>query len=497
MDEEVEDSVRQEYFELLRYESVGADPAKFADTVKCASWWKKWLGKLGFSAELLYPEEVHGAGCLVPSASKDAPSARHQAPSASLPPPVVFAERKVSEHAPTILVYGHYDVQPADPFEEWKTPPFEPTVVGDRVYCRGAQDDKGQTFAFLCGVRDLLEGKREENGSPQPSTFNPQLNIKVLLEGQEESGSTSLSELLKPNVYAKDAEYELRQRVAADVLLVCDTGAAGDLRPAIVAGLRGVSHFTVRLTAANRDLHSGEYGGIAPNPAQGMAELMASLHNPDGSIAVAGFRDGIEPPTHDELRLAEASSPVETDYEADIGCEPVGGQLGKTLVQRNSFEPTIELNGIHSGYGGPGAKTVIPREAMAKLSMRLVPGQSPRRAFDCVRKHLEEHEPRGMKVIVEDWNPGAGGFRLPLASPLFRLAEDVLTQMDARGPVFQWDGASIPVVSAVREASGAAPLIVGWGQSEDRIHSPNESYSFRQFALAREWGRKIVAELAK
>jgi len=154
------------------------------------------------------------------------------------------------------------------------------------------------------------------------------------------------------------------------------------------------------------------------------------------------------------------------------------------------------VNGIHSGYGGPGSKTVIPCEAIAKISMRLVPGQSPKTAFECVRHHLEEHTPRGMKLSIEDWNPGAGGFRLPLSSPLFRLAESVLTEMDSRGPVFQWDGASIPVVSFVQEASGAAPLIVGWGQAEDRIHSPNESYSFRQFALARDWGRRIVREIS-
>jgi len=462
MNATMDDAVRDEYFELLKFASVGADPACFADTVKCAAWWKKWLGKLGFSAELLYPADSMTI------------------------PPVVFAERQADEHAPTVLIYGHYDVQPADPVAEWKTPPFEPTVVDDRVYCRGSQDDKGQSFAFLCGVRDWLEEGKKGGG----------VNLKVLLEGQEESGSGLLGKLLEPKVYAKDAEYELRQRVRADILLVCDTGAAADLRPAIVAGLRGVTHFTVRLTAANRDLHSGEYGGIAPNPAQGIAELMASLHNADGSIAVAGFRDGIEPPSHEELRLAEASIPDEAGYAADIGCEPAGGQLGHTIAQRNAFEPTIELNGIHTGYGGPGAKTVIPCEAIAKISMRLVPGQTPKRAFECVKKHLEEHEPRGMKLSIEDWNPGAGGFRLPLASPLFRLAEDVLKEMDARGPVFQWDGASIPVVSAIQEASGAAPLIVGWGQAEDRIHSPNESYSFRQFALAREWGRRIMGALA-
>ena len=235
----------------------------------------------------------------------------------------------------------------------------------------------------------------------------------------------------------------------------------------------------------------------APNPAQAIAELVASLHNPDGSIAVAGFRDGIEPPSEAERRAAEAAALSEEAYYNDIGCEPVGGQQGKTVTQRNSFEPTIEVNGIHSGYGGAGAKTVIPAEAFAKLSMRLVPGQTPRAALAAVKRHLEDKCPRGMKLTVEDVNEGAGGFRLPLASPIFRLASDVLGEMDPRGAVFQWDGASIPVVSVLREASGAAPLIVGWGQADDRIHSPNESYSFAQFAKARAWAAKILSALAQ
>ena len=452
----MEENVQKEYFELLKFETVGADPAKFRDCVDCASYMRRWLGGLGFEGEMLYPETKGGAA------------------SCAMPPPVLFAERKGDEGAPVILVYGHYDVQPADPLPEWKTPPFEPTIIDGRVYCRGAQDDKGQFFAFLCGVRDFL------------STATVKPTIKVVLEGQEESGSAALEEMAP----------SLRRKLAADVLLVCDTGAAADMRPAIIAGLRGVSHFTVRLSGAGRDLHSGEYGGLAPNAAQAMAELVSSLHLPDGSIAVAGFRDGIVPPEHDELRAAEMSAPTKEALEADIGCEPVGGQLGKSVVQRNSFEPTIEVNGIHSGYGGPGAKTVIPCEAIAKISMRLVPGQTPRGAFEAVRNHLEANVPRGMKLSVEDYNPGAGGFRLPLASPLFRLAEHVLSEMDDRGPVFVWDGASIPVVSAIREASGAAPLIVGWGQPEDRIHSPNESYSFVQFDKARDWARRILSALA-
>ena len=448
------------YFELLMFQTVGAETEHLRDCGQCATWLKKWLKSIGAEAELIVPQRDQGS--------------RIGEQDFALSVPVVYGEIKGQEGATTVLLYGHYDVQPADPLEEWETPPFEPTVKGDRIYCRGAQDDKGQFFAFLCGLRERLS-----------SSVSSPLNIKILLDGQEESGSVGLFKLLE--------DKEFRKRLAADVMLVCDTSAAADLRPAIVAGLRGVNHFTVTLTAANRDLHSGEYGGIAPNAAQGMAELMAALHNADGSIAVSGFRDGIEPPTHEELEKATEGMASEEMYAKDIGTEPCGGQLGKTIVQRNCFEPTVEVNGIHSGYGGPGSKTVIPCQAIAKLSTRLVPGQNPAKAYEAVKRHLKDHCPKGMEVELSELTGEAPAFRLPLASPLFRLAADVLGEMDPRGAVFQWDGASIPVVSALREASGAAPLLVGWGQPEDRIHSPNESYSVRQFLTAKEWGKKILS----
>ena len=452
----------REYFELLRFPTVGAQQERLKDCIACATWLKRWLKGIGAETELL---------------------------TSGFNPPVVYGEIKGQEGATTVLLYGHYDVQPPDPLGEWKTPPFEPTAKEDgRVYCRGAQDDKGQFFAFLCGVRELLgaSGSSSSSSSSVSSTSSGLgINLKILLDSQEESGSVGLFKLLE--------DREFRKRLSADVLLVCDTSAAAGLRPAIVAGLRGVNHFTVTLRAANRDLHSGEYGGIAPNAAQGMAELMASLHNPDGSIAVAGFRDGVEPPSHEELEAAEAGMATEEMYAKDIGTEPCGGQRGKTIVQRNCFEPTIEVNGIHSGYGGPGSKTVIPCEAIAKLSTRLVPGQNPAQTFDAIKRHLKDHCPRGMEVELSELTGDAAGFRLPLASPLFRLAKMILDEMDPRGAVFQWDGASIPVVSALREASGAAPLLVGWGQPEDCIHSPNESYSVRQFEAAKEWAKKILA----
>jgi acetylornithine deacetylase/succinyl-diaminopimelate desuccinylase-like protein len=307
------------------------------------------------------------------------------------------------------------------------------------------------------------------------------------LEGQEESGSGAIAKIAN----------DLNDRLRADILLVCDTGAAPNLQPAIVAGLRGVSHFTVRLKAANCDLHSGRYGGIVPNAAQGMSVLMASLHNPDGSIAVRGFCDKIEPPTSEELAAAESAAMSSEGYVKETGIEPVGGEIGLSLTERNSFRPTIEINGIHSGYGGPGSKTVIPCEAIAKVSMRLVPGQNPSECMELVERHLRLNTPKGMKLFVEDVTGDAPAMRLPLKSPVFRLAAAVLEDIDSRGAVFQWDGASIPIVSTLARISGAAPLLVGFGQGEDRIHSPNESFSWQQFALGRRWAHDILSEFSR
>ncbi len=444
---DMEDSTRDEYFELLRFQTIGADPMHLRDCVQCAMWLRQWLAPLGFTGELI-TEGGH--------------------------PPFLFAERRGAEGAPTVLFYGHYDVQPPDPLDAWDTPPFEPTVRDGRVYARGAQDDKGQFFAFLCGLRDFLA--EFSNDAP---------TLKILLEGQEESGSVVLGRLAP----------SLRARLKADVLAVCDTSAAKELRPAIVAGLRGVSHFTIRLEGANRDLHSGAYGGIAPNAAQAMCELLASLHDENGAIAVRGFMDGMEPPTEAERSAAEGAAVSPEEFERDVGVPPVGGEMGLTLTERNSFRPTIEVNGVHSGYGGPGSKTVIPCQAIAKLSMRLAPGMVPANAFAALERHLKAHLPRGMKLFIEELTGEAAGFRLPLASPLFRLAAHVLGELDPRGAVYQWDGASIPIVSALRTLSGAAPLLVGFGQSGDCIHSPNESFGFEQFAMCRAWAASMLKAL--
>lgn len=441
-------SILEDYYTLLKFPTIGADPARVGDCVACAEWIKLFLEKLGFSVDLVQQDR-------------------------SLPP-LVVAERPVETAQRTVLVYGHYDVQPVDPVELWETPPFEPTERDGRIYARGAQDDKGQWFSLLQGLRAAIE-----NGDTLPS-------VRLVLEGQEESGSGVLADLA----------YDLRKRLAADVLLVADTGKDVSGRPAIVAGLRGVIHFTVTLTGPKYDLHSGQHGGIAPNPAQGMAELMASLHGPDGAIAVEGFCDGIIEPTETEFALATERGFDENAYRDEIGVLPVGGQRGVPAIVRNAFHPTVEINGIHSGYGGPGSKTVIPTTAIAKISCRLVPGQSPARVWECLQTHLKNHCPRGLTLELTDMTGCEPGFRLPIDSPVTRIAHDLLNTFDERGAVFTWEGASIPIVAKLRDLTGAAPLLVGFGMQEDRIHCPNESYSLDQFMDGVRWGGQIFTALA-
>ncbi|MDO5462391.1 MAG: M20/M25/M40 family metallo-hydrolase [bacterium] len=443
-----QEEILKEYTTLLRFPTIGANPDHVKDCDACATWIINFLNKLGFSAEII---------------RKD-----------STLPALVVAERIVTDATRTVLIYGHYDVQPVDPLELWETPPFEPTERKGRIYARGAQDDKGQWFSLLQGLRATIE-----NGDPLPS-------IRLVLEGQEESGSTVLAEMA----------YDLRKRLAADVLLVADTGKDPAGRPAIVAGLRGVIHFTITLRGPKYDLHSGQHGGLAPNPAQGIAELLASLHDANGAIAVKGFCDDIQQPTEAEFALATSEGFDENAYAEEVGVLPVGGERGVPAIVRNAFHPTIEVNGIHTGYGGPGSKTVIPSEAIAKISCRLVPGQVPATIWKCLEAHLTAHCPRGLTIELTDVTGCEPGFRLPIDAPITRIAHEILNTFDPRGAVLTWEGASIPIVARLRDITGAAPLLVGFGMQEDRIHCPNESYSLEQFTDGVRWGAQIFTALA-
>lgn len=447
--EQHQSQILDDWYALLRLPTVGADPKRLGDCARAAAWLKAYLRPLGFEVEILTP-------------------------TSGIPVPVLVAERPSADSGMTVLFYGHYDVQPEDPLDGWRTPPFEPTLTDGRVYARGAQDNKGQIMGFLSGVKALVEA-----GERLPT-------LKLVLEGQEENGSYALAELAPA----------LQSRLSADVLMVSDTSCGPDKQPSIVAGLRGVQHFTATLVGPSHDLHSGVHGGVAPNPAHGLARLLASLHGDDGTIAVEGFRDRVRPPTGEELAFARQAVLTDEQYAQEVGCPPLGGERGLDPVARGSFEPTIEVNGVHSGYAGPGSKTVIPCSAFAKLSMRLVPDQRPAETMEAVQKHLADRCPAGMTLRFSETCVGAPGFRLPLNSPVFRLAADVLKQMDPRGALFRWEGASIPIVAQLQHISGAAPLLVGFGREEDKIHCPNESFGLDQFQSVMTWSALMLDALA-
>ncbi len=440
------ESILADWFELLRMPTIGSDPARLGDCARCTAWLKRYLRPLGFTSEVIL---------------------------VNVGMPIFLATRDGEQSAPSILYYGHYDVQPADPLELWDTPPFEPTIKDDRVFARGAQDNKGQFFAFIQGLRALIE-----SGGKIPP-------ITILLEGEEESGSVHLAGELD----------NLRRRIGAQILMACDTEVAPDGRPAIVAGLRGVIHMTVTVCGAPRDLHSGTHGGVAPNPAQALARMLASMHDDAGHILVEGFTN-IHAPTDTERELASAGAIDNAGYEAATGVAPTGGEREFPPWERAGFRPSIEINGFHGGYGGPGSKTIIPSSAFAKISARLVPGQSPKACTDAIAAHLKERCPEGLRIEISEVQATGGALRLPVASPLCRIASEVISRIDPRGPVFQWDGASMPIVAGLAEASGATPLLIGFGEEGDRIHAPNESYSIVQFKKTMRYAFEMLSELA-
>ena len=420
------------WYDFLRFPSVGTDPAHLADCQDCATWLRDWLAALGFEVEFLGATDV---------------------------PPVVYATwRSPDPAAKTAMIYGHYDVQPADPLALWDTDPWEPTLRGDRVYARGAQDDKGQVWWTLQGMRACLE-----SGAPIP-------NLVLVLEGQEECGSASLIKI----VAADPARFK------ADVLMVADTSLAPDGRPAITAGLRGVSSISFRLHGPDHDLHSGVHGGLAPNPVAELASIVASLHREDGSIAVEGFADGMREATTEEIALVMEEPFDEATYRRETGVPPVGGTRGIAPQIRGRLLPTIEVNGFHGGYAGEGGKTIIPAWAEVKLSMRTVPGQTPSRCVAALRRHMESRVKPGLRLDMIFLEPGAEALRVPLDSPAIATARQVLGEMDPRGAVVRYEGASIHVIGALAAAAGAEPLLVGFGLERDRIHAPNESFSLQQ-----------------
>jgi acetylornithine deacetylase/succinyl-diaminopimelate desuccinylase-like protein len=439
---ENKDRFVEEWKKFLSFPSIGTDPLYDFECQKCAEWLVDSFSSMGLKSRLL---QTSGK-------------------------PVVYAEYLAGK-GPTVSFYGHYDVQPADPLDKWQIPPFAPEVRNGRMFARGAQDNKGQVFYFIKALETLL--KRNELN----------LNLKIFIEGEEESGSKGIMAALP----------EWKELLKSDVLLVCDTGCIVRGLPTITMGLRGVAHLTVKISGPNYDLHSGVHGGLVRNPAMALARLLSTLHNPDGSIAVEGFYDDVPQPSKKDRELANEFPITEEMYKSQVGMLPRGGEVGYTAAERRGFRPTIELNGIHSGYGGPGSKTIIPSEAMAKLSARFVAGQDIALRLRSIVDHLRRHVPDDLCLEIPEMEEGGPGISLSSESDLVKTAASVLEKVFQKKPVFNWEGASIPVVAGLSEAAGAEPLLIGFGLEEDNIHAPNESFGLDQF----EWGFLYVCTMLK
>lgn len=423
-----------QWFEALRIPSVSAQREHKDDVRRMAGWLVSFLrANLGLNSRTI---ETGGA-------------------------PLVYAESPKIPGAPTVLIYGHYDVQPAEPFEEWVSPPFEPTIRDAKVYCRGANDDKGQWSAHLCGLQTYLA----VNGSFP-------IQIKFILEGEEEVGSDGLSTFLGVE--------KNRQLLACDAIVVSDTSAAGPGIPAITYGLRGVVGFEVKTIGPNRDLHSGIYGGSVYNPAIALAKIIDSIIDENGKIQIPGFYDDVVEISPME-REALAGNPFdEKENKAHIGIDAEFGEPEYTTLERRGARPAFDVNGLTSGYQGEGGKTIIPSWASAKITFRTVPNQDPEKIREGLRQHLAKVTPPGIKTELT-CSQGSGGMVIPLDGPFIVAASDALERVHGRRPLFVRDGGSIPIVAKLRQELNAETILIGFGLEDDGIHSPNEKFDLRAF----------------
>jgi len=422
----------EELFELLRIPSISADKAYKGDVLKTADAVKNALEKAGVD----HAEIVETPGY-----------------------PVVYAEKMVDPSLPTVCVYGHYDVQPADPIDLWSTPPFEPVIrktethPDGAIFARGACDDKGQMFMHV----KALEVMNNNGGLP--------CNVKFMIEGEEEVGSENLEWFL---VNHKD-------KLDCDVILISDTGMLSNENPSITTGLRGLSYVEVKVTGPNRDLHSGLYGGAVANPINILTKMIASLHDENKHITIPGFYDKvIEVSPEERKKMAEAPFSLEK-YKKALDIDAVYGEEGFVTMERNSIRPTLDVNGIWGGYIGEGAKTVIPSVAQAKISMRLVPDQDPKEITRLFTEHFQSIAPEGVKVEV---NPHHGGH--PYVSPIdtveYQAASKAMEEAFGKVPVPVRSGGSIPIVSLFEKELGVKSILLGFGLDSDAIHSPDEHY---------------------
>ncbi len=425
------DQFLKELFELLRIPSVSADSKYKDDVQKAASFISDNLITAGADKVEICQTKGH---------------------------PIVYGEKIIDESLPTVLVYGHYDVQPADPLDLWHSPPFEPIIKDEKIYARGSCDDKGQVFMHMKAFESMMKNQ------------SLPCNIKFLIEGEEEVGSVNLGEFVKNN----------KARLKADVILISDTSMIANDVPSITVGLRGLSYVEVEVTGPNRDLHSGVYGGAVANPIQILCEMIAATKDENNHITIPGFYDDVVEISAEE-RNEMAKAPFSQDaYMKDLQINDVHGESGFTTNERTSIRPSFELNGIWGGYIGEGAKTVLPSKAFAKISMRLVPNQTSEKITALFQKHFEKIAPKSVKVKV---TPHHGGEPVvtPTDSVAYKAASAAMETTFGKKPIPTREGGSIPIVALFERELGLKSVLLGFGLNSDDIHSPNEHYGIFNF----------------
>jgi len=397
--------------------------------------------------------------------------------------PIVYGEKIIDKNLPTVLVYGHYDVQPPDPLDLWDSPPFEPVIKktdiypGGAIFARGASDDKGQMYMHVKALEFMT------------TTHQLPCNVKFMIEGEEEVGSASLSHFVKEN----------QGKLKNDVILISDTGMIAQDTPSITTGLRGLSYVEVEVTGPNRDLHSGLYGGTVANPINTLAKMIASLHDENNHITIPGFYDKVEELSVEE-REQMAKAPFSLDkYKATLGIEAVYGEKGYTTLERKSIRPTLDVNGIWGGYMGEGAKTVIASKAHAKISMRLVPHQDWEEITALFKTHFESIAPKGVKVKVKALH-GGQGYVTPIDGIGYQAASKAYQKTFGKIPISQRNGGSIPIVSLFEQELKSKTILMGFALDSNAIHSPNEHFGIWNYLKGIEtipWFYKYYAELSK
>lgn len=422
---ENENHFLNELFSLIRIPSISAKPEHKDDMLACAGRWKELLLTAGADEAMVMPSAGN---------------------------PIVYAQKTVDPNAKTILVYAHYDVMPAEPLELWKSEPFEPEIRDGKIYARGADDDKGQSFIQVKAFEYLIKNNLLTH------------NVKFIFEGEEEIGSPSLEQFCK----------EHKELLKADVILVSDTSMLGADLPSLTTGLRGLAYWEIEVTGPNRDLHSGHFGGAVANPINTLCGMLAKVIDEDGRITIPHFYDDVEEVPQAEREMIKQIPFDEGKYKAAIEVDELAGEKGYSTLERNSCRPSFDICGIWGGYTGEGSKTVLPSKAYAKVSCRLVPHQEHHKISELFKNYIEQIAPKSVKVKVTPMH-GGQGYVCPISHPAYQAAEKGFETAFGKKPLAVRRGGSIPIIATFEEVLGIKTILMGFGLESNAIHSPNEN----------------------